>query len=218
MSLWKAVVVCFNDSIHPNFRTANSGDCWDLGRGWLNTEEVSIQVLLLDGVHDNSGIQQAKQIESNRSPTVRSFAKQNICLAWFVNAYSLWPCNAVSWEFIWRKQLSAWQRSTFGDIFCVLVSLCLVGFISVVTPEGRGESRGERFNVAGALLPGFPPPNFLGLVSGTGEMTSSSVWWFSLPGGRGRLCLVPFLSCSLVLGKLFCPLGRLALWRKSGLS
>lgn len=120
--------------MHPDFRTANSGDCWDLGRGWLNTEEVRIQVLFLDGVHDNSGIQQSKQIELNRFPTVRSFAKQNIWLAWFVNAHTLWPCNAVSWEFIWRKQLSAWQRSTFGAIFCVLVSHCLVGFFCVVTP------------------------------------------------------------------------------------
>lgn len=89
MSLWEAVGVHFNDFIHPDFRRANSGDCLDLGGGWLNTEEVSIQVLFLDGVHDNSGIQQAKQIESNRSPTVRSFAKQNICLAWCVNAHTL---------------------------------------------------------------------------------------------------------------------------------
>lgn len=207
MSLWEAVGVHFNDFIHPDFQRANSGDCRDLGRGWLNTEEVSIQVLFLDGVHDNSGIQQAKQIESNRSPTVRSFAKQNICLAWLVNAHTLWPCNAVSWEFTWRKQLSPWQRSTFGDIFCVLVSHCLVEFISVVTPEGRGESRGERFNAAGALMLGFPPPIFLGLVSGTEEMTSSAFWWLLQHGGRGRLFLVPFLSCSLVLGKLFCPLG-----------
>lgn len=83
MSLWETRGAHFSDFLIVISEQQTAETDKTQGEGGLTPRKlVSKFCFWMEGtIHNNSRIQQAKQIESNRSPTFRRSAKPNICLA-----------------------------------------------------------------------------------------------------------------------------------------